>query len=767
MTARAQPQQHARRPSDVGVLFTVGAGVGLIGLAEGVWDTTSAGVTHRVPWVLAYAVATWCLPALACTVLGLILTAPLARTSFAPKRATVGGGLGLGALGALAYWLGDGGALAAAAVGVGCAVGGAWALARCPGGGLRCGCVGLSVLVFAWVACALILRPSETYGDAAEGTPVILIVADALRADALSAYGAEQPTPHIDSIGAQGWIVSDNMSTSSWTLPAMASLWTGREPALHGVRTSAGVLTDDIPVLTEQLKGQGYRTAAVISNPILDPSRGFARGFDVIRRDTHEAQASLFWVMRFNRWAQKQGWISGPNAKRKPILPLLGASGWYARRSGYVAADEVTDDALALIDDLGSAGFFLYVHYFDPHDPYLPHPVPIAWNEPECTPDNLDSLREDYAGEVAYLDQHIGRLLEGLEARGLRDQALILFTADHGEEFLDHGSWRHRASLYDELVRVPLLVSLPSTSRPVGFTPEDVSLVDVAPTILDILGMPPLKGARGRSLNTPPLSSDQAPQTPLVRFADRIEEQHWLASVRRGSQTWILTMPRAAAPSPSLARRWLERLDQNAVQRHSSDAWVIPAAFATQAMDEAGALRILPGDYERPILRTPSWQTPAEGLVCATATVAGSEGQLALLIEEQTPEGWRPVPGSRLAITHTDAASSEVRTPPVAVAAGTTVRLATMPIEPLAPTTHWEIADAQLSLDDPLLLFQVELYDVAVDPEQQHDIFPGPPGAWEETVRLLLNYLASGEGDTERTLDPEELDRLRAMGYLR
>ena len=643
MASDAPPQPASAggpRPSLLAPPLLLLAGACWVGLAEGVRDLSGLGGHPLAGTRLLYAVLSWGLPVLACGLLAGLCVLPVAwlRRGRAAGPASAAGVAWAGLTAGLAAGLLDRGGGAglprAAAVGLGAAVVVAlvftvalrwlgprrWLPAAA---GLL---LVLPGLLAPLVGGALLPDQGSVPRPRTDGPPVVLIVADALRADALGCYGGATPTPHLDALAARGWRVPDVLSTSSWTLPGVASLWSGRLPGRHGVRTAAGVLDDAVPVLAEQLQRAGYRTGAVLANPILDPLRGFGRGFHRLSDDTHVFEASLFWVVRLNRLARELGWLSGPNAGRKLTVPVWTADGLQARRTGYAAGDEVTDAALRLVDELGPEGLFLYVHYFDPHDPYLPHPTPVLWHEPPTEPEHLEALRADYAGEVAFLDAQVGRLLEGLAARGVEDP-LVVFTADHGEEFLDHGGWRHWATLYDELVRLPLLVAFPRGASP-GPAPAAASLADVTPTLLATLGVPPLEGSQGRDLR------EAAPPPP--RQADRIEEGNWLAAVRTGGRHWIFQLPPEEAPDPATARAWRAAL-------------------------EAG----------------------------------GAEAQ------------------------------------------------------------------------GVLGRFRAEAYELASDPAQQTDVAARHPDALRAALALVLEEMGAGREAAERTLDEAELDRLRAMGYLR
>jgi len=520
-----------------GWLFLVTAAV--LGLAEGLHDLLDGGSEPsfaRAGPILAYATFTWVVPALACLGAGVAASALLGLVGLR-RRELLGVALGAGGFVALVptlmgrdlpLVLGAGGAAFLLTRFL------LWRLwQRRPMAWSVAALVLLTafLMIAAWAVQRRVPRASP--GES-RGLRAIVLVADALCADALSAYGGTTPTPHIDSIGADGWVVPDAISTSSWTLPAVASLFSSRSPRWHGATTYHSILPGDLPLLAERFQEAGCTTAAVVANPLVDPARGFLRGFDLVRGDTHQVETSFFWVLRLDRWLRSRGLVSGRNAGRKFLLPMPSLDrGLRVRRTGYMEADEVNEAALRVLDEVGDGDFLLYLHYLDPHDPYLAHPTGLKAVEPAFEPRQREALKELYAGEVAFLDEQIGVLWNALERRGLLDDTLVLFTSDHGEEFLDHGGWMHGSSLHDELVHVPLLVHFPK-DREVPPVPAEASLVDVAPTLLSLLGMPPLQGATGVDLSR---GDRRGP-----RFADRTSDGTWLAAVRTTGRYWIATM---------------------------------------------------------------------------------------------------------------------------------------------------------------------------------------------------------------------------------
>jgi arylsulfatase A-like enzyme/Flp pilus assembly protein TadD len=281
---------------------------------------------------------------------------------------------------------------------------------------------------------------------------IVLISVDTLRADHVGCYGApDARTPNLDTIAAHGVRFAAAFSPAPLTLPAHATLLSGRDPHAHGVRhNSIHRFPRGMPLLAGQLAQAGYATAAVVASRVLDRRFGLDQGF--------------------GRYDDEVGGVApGP----------IG----FAERS----ADEVVDAALAWLATAPER-FFLWVHLYDPHRPYAPPPGFAS-----------GFAARPYDGEIAFVDAEIGRLLGALRERWGDAGLLVIATSDHGESLGEHGELTHGYSLYDATQRVPLLISGPGLAA--GRTVEEpVSLADVAPTILALAGAPPLAGASGRDL---------------------------------------------------------------------------------------------------------------------------------------------------------------------------------------------------------------------------------------------------------------------------
>ncbi len=324
---------------------------------------------------------------------------------------------------------------------------------------------------------------------------VILLTVDTLRRDDVSCYGSTTvKTPNIDRIAADGCLFRRNVSSSSWTLPAFASIITGLPTRVHGVTTSMGVLPDTITTVTERMRAAGYATDAIISNLILGPNRGFGQGFDYFELASTPRPPVSFCEMVAERVRYKP--ISVPTATR-----------------------DMTDTAIRFVESRKDQPFFLWVHYFDPHMPYEPPPKYVERMNVDRelgykleietgTRPNMDLFgdpsrrawaRSLYDGEVRYVDAQIGRFLDALQASGIYDNSLIVFGVDHGEEFWDHDGLGHGHQLFNELVEVPLIIKRPG-GHDHRVVDDMVSVTDVTPTILDVCGLPPVDTPTGISL---------------------------------------------------------------------------------------------------------------------------------------------------------------------------------------------------------------------------------------------------------------------------
>jgi len=334
---------------------------------------------------------------------------------------------------------------------------------------------------------------------------VVMIVLDTTRHDHLGSYGHSRDTsPAIDAFASDAIRFDRAYATAPWTKPTVASMFTGLYPSRHGLQIMEAALPDGLVTLAELLGERGYATAGVISHVLLDPRHGFAQGFDeyvevVDAEDPHES----------------------------------------------ISTGRVTDAALEILSGRDSGRpLFLFVHYFDPHYNYKRHPeygfAPAQSGRlrgdesiydlyelmPDMTPEEIEFIEAVYDEEIRHMDDGVGRLLGALEETLGLDDTLVVLAADHGEEFMTHGNIGHTITLYEDVMRVPLIVRPPGhqAGKTVVHTP--VSLVSIVPTVLDLVGLD-IEGlvTQGRPLISA-LDSGDAPDQGSVIFCETDEQRN-------------------------------------------------------------------------------------------------------------------------------------------------------------------------------------------------------------------------------------------------
>jgi len=322
---------------------------------------------------------------------------------------------------------------------------------------------------------------------AADAPNVLLVVLDTVRADALTPYGsARDTTPNLNRLAASGVRFVEARSTAPWTLPSHASLFTGRWPHEHSAHVGRP-LDGTHPTLAEALASRGYAAAGFVANTHncnawygLD--RGFARYEDLYENTTVTPveilrSSELGRRMLFSKWGNR-------------LVKAVCTPPRYIYRKD---AAMINRDALAWLDVRGKRPFFLFLNYYDAHDPYeLPPGAPREFARAGAIAKPLRSpvevARDAYDDCLAHLDDQIGRLLAELRRRGELDRTLVVITSDHGEAFGEHRLAGHGTSLYRMELRVPLLFAHPGRI-PAGRTVDaPVSLRDIPTTVLDLIG---------------------------------------------------------------------------------------------------------------------------------------------------------------------------------------------------------------------------------------------------------------------------------------
>jgi len=341
----------------------------------------------------------------------------------------------------------------------------------------------------AWSHLRILRETVRDRQPARRTTPnVLVLLVDALRADRLGCYGASpSPSPVLDGLAREGLLFEEVVSQSAWTMPSVASLFTGLHPRSHGLvgasrytgdagrdgtqyDSDPSYLPDSLSTLAARAQLAGITTVGVSANPLVSRGTNLARGFETFVE-----------------------------------------SGFQGRSPTWRRAEEVNGVFLDWLRKNGRHRFLAYLHYMDVHDPYTP---PEAYRPP--APDNIRSrvargdvehiakeiqsgsgaslttgelayLRALYDAQIRYWDAQLAVLLEGLSAAAARDTTVLVVTSDHGEEFLEHGRLRHGAHLYEEQIRVPLVVSGPTVGR--GRVPEQAQGIDFYPTVAGLLGL--------------------------------------------------------------------------------------------------------------------------------------------------------------------------------------------------------------------------------------------------------------------------------------
>lgn len=361
---------------------------------------------------------------------------------------------------------------------------------------------------------------------------VVLISIDSLRPDRLGPYGhrpafaPDTPvTPNLDRLAATGATFEDCWASTSWTLPSHVSMMTGLDDRAHGVELDAFAIDPLHQTVAEAFQADGYATGAAYSGPYLDPKYGFARGFDEYRSAMTSAE-------------EFAGMVKAEDARRRaagqPPLTPRAVEQMRDRLSHWdLTSPRVNAFAEDFLDRHGDGRFFLFLHYFDAHYDYLPERGdPQAaerfdpgyrgafhgenwyfdervmtwpsrespWGERRIGERDLEHVLALYDAEIQWVDRHVGAVLDRIARMGLEDETIVIVTSDHGDEFFEHGSIGHRSTLHAELLRVPLIVRVPGAGQRGQRVDALTRIVDLAPSLLDWCGLPPLPHALGASL---------------------------------------------------------------------------------------------------------------------------------------------------------------------------------------------------------------------------------------------------------------------------
>ncbi len=288
---------------------------------------------------------------------------------------------------------------------------------------------------------------------------LLFVLIDTLRADRLSSYGYERETsPTIDGLAATGIRFAQQMSQSSWTKCSMASLWTGLYPVRTGVTRSPEALSLDARMPAEILRDAGFRTFAIWRNGWVGPAFGFSQGFEVYL-------------------SPRASPIPASVRREKPTVGVAGTD------------QDLVSSAIEFLRTHGEERWFLYLHLMDVHQYVYDEETALFGT----------TYSDLYDNSIRWVDRVLARLIREIDGRGLRERTLIVVAADHGEAFGEHGREGHARDVYGEVTTTPFVLSLPFRLEPGIVVEAPTENVDVWPTLLELLGLPPLEGVDGRS----------------------------------------------------------------------------------------------------------------------------------------------------------------------------------------------------------------------------------------------------------------------------
>ncbi len=322
--------------------------------------------------------------------------------------------------------------------------------------------------------------PSKAPGQG-PGFNVLLITLDTTRADRLGCYGhAKASTPVLDQLAREGTLFESAMAQIPLTLPSHASLLTGLHPAELGILDNGRTaLPENAQTLATILRDRGYRTGAFVAASVLDADFGLDAGFDVYDDDLPRPPMSVVQV-----------------DQERP-------------------ANVVCDRALVWLEENAAGPFLCWVHFFDPHGPYEP-PEPFR-----------SQVSDPYDGELAFVDSQVARLAAWIRSRGLVERTLIVVAGDHGEGLGDHGEEAHGVFLYDATLRVPLILSMPGKVPAAAQVASVVSLVDVLPTLMDLLDLPVPESVSGVSFAQTLRGQELSPGASYARSDYALDHFGW------------------------------------------------------------------------------------------------------------------------------------------------------------------------------------------------------------------------------------------------
>jgi arylsulfatase A-like enzyme len=354
-------------------------------------------------------------------------------------------------------------------------------------------------------------EPAMKYGKVPKN--VMLIVMDTNRADSFKTFNPKSPvkTPAFDAFAAKSLVFENAYNQENWTKPSVATTLSGTYPDTHQTKKDSSALPADMEIISERLKKEGFTTAGFVANGYISEKFGFEKGWDTFKN--------------------------------------------YIRLSKPSQAEKVYGDSLNWLKEHKAKGdnkYFLYIQTIDPHVPYrhkgdttaqyyegnytgalgnsISAEKQIAAGKKPPSADDLKWLKAMYYGETTHHDIEMGKFFNELQTMGVLDDTLVIITNDHGEELGEHGKFGHGHSLYEELLRAPFVIHYPPLIKPTVLKNEVAENVDIAPTIVDMLGLQPMKQADGMSLV--PLMKGEPVQRPYYALSEFMDTKR---TIRVGS----------------------------------------------------------------------------------------------------------------------------------------------------------------------------------------------------------------------------------------
>ncbi len=353
---------------------------------------------------------------------------------------------------------------------------------------------------------------------------VLLVSIDMLRPDHLSCYGYARPTsPNIDRLASEGVLYETHVSSTSWTLPAHAAMFTGLPDSIHGCTDSHLGLHPRFETLAERFGSAGYETIGIFAGPYLHPAFGIAQGFERYENCSSSASSAT------------PGAAAEVAVHRESHADVTNPRSYKAFESWFSERSE--------------RPFFAFVHLWDVHYDFVPPPPydrlfdPLYEgqrdgrgfvSDPSIAPTmpkrDLEHLLALYDGEIAWTDEFVGRMRTLLESAGVLDDTIVVITSDHGTEFFEHGQKGHRKTLYDEVTRIPLVVRFPRELPAGTRVARQTRMIDLAPTLLGLAQVPGASELPGASLV--PLARDPQAPFPAIALSELDTRSHAMRTLR-------------------------------------------------------------------------------------------------------------------------------------------------------------------------------------------------------------------------------------------